>query len=221
MNSVVDGINTSIFEVLNNIDVSKYVKSKGRFSYLPWADAWNIVKTNFPDARYENKLFNVKIDNNELTIPYSIDHNGYAYVQTTVYINDEVQTEDFPVLNHVNKAIQNPNSFEVNTALKRALAKACANFGLGLYIYRGEDLPESNDASNVKTQTRLDGSIPKKGEITVEQNVKLDRLMRNALLTDPEMKKIKAWTKGTPSEEMATEKIDMISKLINKRKKLK
>ena len=35
------------------------------------------------------------------------------------------------------------------------------------------------------------------------------------------MKKIKAWTKGTPSEEMATEKIDMISKLINKRKKLK
>lgn len=204
----------TIFETLNSIDVSKYVKSKGRFSYLPWADAWAIVKQHYPDARYENKLFDIRINDNELTVPYAIDHNGYAYVQTSVYINDEVQTEDFPVLNHTNKSIQNPNSFEINTALKRALAKACANFGLGLYIYRGEDLPDMG-------QTRLDGSEPKEGEMTVDQNVKLDRLARHKSLTDVETKKIKDWMKKKPSEDEANIQIDKITELINKRKKLK
>jgi len=222
MKESVDGINNlSVFEILNNIDVSKYVKSKGRFSYLPWSDAWNIVKTHFPDSRYENKWFNIEISNCKLELPYAIDHNGYSYVQTTVYINDEVQTEDFPVLNHVNKSIQNPNSFEVNTALKRALAKACANLGLGLYIYRGEDLPELTEGFSSKTQTRIDGSVPKEGEITVDQNVKIDRLMRSSLLSDEEMNKIKKWMKSTPSEKMASEKIDVISGLITKRKQLK
>lgn len=223
----VDGIiNPSIFEILNKIDVSKYVKSKGRFSYLPWSDAWNIVKTNFPQARYENKWFFIKIDNSEFTTPYSIDHNGYAYVQTTVHIRGEKQTEVFPVLNHVNKSIQNPNSFEINTALKRALAKACANFGLGLYIYRGEDLPEKMDTLPISTvnqfppkiQTRLDGTVPKKDEMTVEQNIKIDRLMRNNLISDIETTKIKTWMKSIPSESKADEKILVISELIKKRK---
>lgn len=204
----------SIFETLNSIDVSKYVKNKGRFSYLPWSDAWSIVKTHYPNARYENKLFKIKVPEHELTIPYAIDHNGYAYVQTTVYINDEVQTEDYPVLNHTNKPIQNPNSFEINTALKRALAKACANFGLGLYIYRGEDLPEIG-------QTRLDGSVPEQGEITVDQNVKLDRLSRHKSLSDEETKKIKDWMNKKPSEIEADKQIEKITELINKRKKLK
>ena len=50
--------------------------------------------------------------------------------------------EILPVLNHANKPIQNPDSFQVNTALQRCLAKCCAMHGLGHYIYAGEDLPE-------------------------------------------------------------------------------
>ena len=33
-------------------------------------------------------------------------------------------------------------SVDANKSLKRCLVKACALHGLGLYIYRGEDLPE-------------------------------------------------------------------------------
>ena len=41
-----------------------------------------------------------------------------------------------------NNAIPNPDAFQVNTALQRALVKAIAYHGLGHYIYAGEDLPQ-------------------------------------------------------------------------------
>jgi len=201
----------SVFEVLSAIDVSKHVQSKGGFSYLPWADAWNYVKSSFPDARYENKMFEISIDGNSLQLPYCIDHNGYAYVQTTVEINDEIQTEDYPVLDYRNKPVQNPDSFQVNTSLKRSLAKACANHGLGLYIYRGEDLPDAGEK-------RLDGTEPKNDELTVSQNVKIDRLSRHRLLSDSETRKVREWMRTHPSEHEAEEKIKTIESLIKKRK---
>jgi hypothetical protein len=40
-----------------------------------------------------------------------------------------------------NRAILNPNAYEVNTAMQRCLAKAISLHGIGLYIYAGEDLP--------------------------------------------------------------------------------
>jgi hypothetical protein len=40
-----------------------------------------------------------------------------------------------------NRAVLNPNAYEVNTAMQRCLAKAISLHGIGLYIYTGEDLP--------------------------------------------------------------------------------
>ena len=46
-----------------------------------------------------------------------------------------------PVINNQNKAIPNPNAMDVNTAMMRCLTKTISLFGLGLYIYSGDDLP--------------------------------------------------------------------------------
>ena len=46
-----------------------------------------------------------------------------------------------PVMDFRNRAILNPNAYEVNTAMQRCLAKAISLHGLGMYIYAGEDLP--------------------------------------------------------------------------------
>ena len=43
-------------------------------------------------------------------------------------------------------------SFDVNKSIQRSLTKAIARHGLGLYIYAGEDLPESE--SKVSTPTK-------------------------------------------------------------------
>lgn len=52
-----------------------------------------------------------------------------------------------PVMDHRNKPITNPDAFQINTALMRCLTKCLALFGLGLYIYAGEDLPEGHTES--------------------------------------------------------------------------
>jgi hypothetical protein len=42
-----------------------------------------------------------------------------------------------------------PTAFDINTSIQRALVKAIALHGLGLYIYAGEDLPQPvTDAAN-------------------------------------------------------------------------
>jgi hypothetical protein len=35
-------------------------------------------------------------------------------------------------------------AFDANKAIQRALTKACARHGIGLYLYEGEDLPEES-----------------------------------------------------------------------------
>jgi hypothetical protein len=55
----------------------------------------------------------------------------------------KTMTAQLPVMDHKNKAIPNPDAFEVNKAMQRCLAKAIALHGIGLYIYAGEDLPEA------------------------------------------------------------------------------
>jgi len=132
----------STFEKLSKIDCSSHIEKKGRFSYLSWTWAWSTLKEHAPDATFKKKLF----QGPDLTeLPYMLAPDGNAYVQVTVTVEGVDMSEIFPVLNHSNKSIQNPNSFDVNTALQRCLVKAIAFHGLGLYIYAGEDLP-SDDA---------------------------------------------------------------------------
>jgi len=46
-----------------------------------------------------------------------------------------------PVMDHKNKAVINPDACQINKTKMRCLTKCLAMFGLGHYIYAGEDLP--------------------------------------------------------------------------------
>ena len=129
---------SSVWETLSKIDVSKHTEEKNGLTYLSWAWAWGIVKQHYPLARFQKNLF----DSTNTKMPYMMDPSGFAFVSVTVFIEDEEQTELLPVLDYANKPVANPNSFQVNTALQRCLAKCCAMHGLGHYIYAGEDLPQ-------------------------------------------------------------------------------
>jgi hypothetical protein len=72
-----------------------------------------------------------------------MDINGTAMVWVTVTMFGKPITCQLPVMDHRNKAIPNPDAFQVNTAIMRCMTKALSLHGLGLYIYAGEDLPES------------------------------------------------------------------------------
>jgi hypothetical protein len=126
------------WHILSRVDVKDRIEKKNGLSYISWAWAWGTLKDHFPDSWFrKNEAAN--------GIPYFIDMQGYAYVKVTVGLDlsgDYEITETFPVLDHRNKPIVGPSSFDVNNALQRCLAKCIAYHGLGHYIYAGEDVPQ-------------------------------------------------------------------------------
>lgn len=129
--------NLSVFEVLNSINVNEHTEKKGNLTYLSWAWAWQQVKKNYPSAYYT-------IYENRDGLNYHTDGRT-CWVKTGVTIEGLEHIEYLPVMDYNNRSItiDKVTSFDVNKAIQRSLTKAAARHGLGLYIYAGEDLPES------------------------------------------------------------------------------
>ena len=127
----------SVFETLNHINVSEHLEKKGQLTYLSWAWAWSEVKKAFPLTTY-------KIYENINGLNYHTD-GMTAWVKVGVTIQEMEHIEYLPLMDFKNKSIglSALTSMDVNKAIQRALTKAIARHGLGLYIYAGEDLPEA------------------------------------------------------------------------------
>ena len=128
----------SKFEQVMNINVNSKTEKKGKLTYLSWAWAWAEFKKVYPEARYEVKKFN--------DLPYVHDPETGYMVYTSVTAEDQTYEMWLPVMDAYNKAIMKPSMFEINKTIMRCLTKNLAMFGLGLYIYAGEDLPEDEQA---------------------------------------------------------------------------
>ena len=125
------------FVELNNINVNGKTEKKNGLTYLSWAWAWGEVKKLHPDATYT-------IYENADGLFYHTDGKT-CWVKTGVTVNGIEHIEYLPVMDFKNRSIpvEQVTSFDVNKAIQRSLTKAVARHGLGLYIYAGEDLPES------------------------------------------------------------------------------
>lgn len=159
------------FDILNAVNVNEHTETKDtgkvKLTYLSWAWAWSEVKKRFPDAQYEIIKFN--------GLPYVFDERTGFMVYTTVTIEGITHEMWLPVMDGNNRAmldhayevktkfstftVQPATMFDVNKAIMRCLTKNLAMFGLGLYIYAGEDLPE--DAEEV-----IATPAPKKSKAT-------------------------------------------------------
>lgn len=120
-----DGI--SNYARLAAISVNDKTEKKGNLTYLSWAWAVDQLLRSDPMATWEYKE------------PVYFAETLMVFCSVTAF--GKTMTAQLPVMNHQNKAIPNPDAFQVNTAMQRCLAKAIALHGLGLYIYAGEDLP--------------------------------------------------------------------------------
>ena len=117
------------FVALSKINVNGHTEKKGKFTYLSWAFAVAEAMKADPQASWNFRDPMVFSD-------------GTMMVQCDVIMFGKSIYMFLPVMNNMNKAIQNPNAFDVNSAMMRCLVKGIAAHGLGLYIYAGEDLPE-------------------------------------------------------------------------------
>lgn len=123
------------FVKLASIDVSSHVEKKANLTYLSWAWAVDQLMRVDPQANWQF-------------------HEPTTYGQTmmvscTVTAFGKSMTMQLPVMDHRNKAIANPDAFEVNKNMMRCLVKCIAVHGLGLYIYAGEDLPVDESGQRI------------------------------------------------------------------------
>lgn len=139
----------------NNVlshNVNGHTENKNGLTYLSWSWAWAEFVKFYPTATYE-------IVKNEKGLPYFDDDSG-AVVYTKVSVNELTHEMWLPVMDHANYAMKKEpytvktkhkeitvsaySMTNINKAIMRCLTKNLAMFGLGLYIYAGEDLPEKN-----------------------------------------------------------------------------
>ena len=140
------------FETLYAVNVNDKTEKKNGLTYLSWAWAWAEFKKVYPKADY-------KVYKNADGLPYAFDPNtGYMCYVTVDNGEGESHEMWLPVMDSANNAMTNvpytmktkyketvvnrATMFDVNKTIMRALVKCLGMFGLALYIYAGEDLPE-------------------------------------------------------------------------------
>ena len=115
------------FLKLAAIDVRPFIEHKGKLSYVSWVFAVEQLLRVDPEANWafhEPQMFGESM-----------------MVSCTVTAFGKPVTMHLPVMDHLNKAVKNPDSVIVNKNMMRCLVKAIACHGLGLNVYAGEDLP--------------------------------------------------------------------------------
>ena len=176
------------FKILNDINVSDKTKQKLGLTYLSWAYAWGELLKNYPDATMnvytrtinstetvevtDNGVKKTTVNTSQQEIPYFTDGRT-CFVKVGVTIQGIEYIEYFPVMGLRNDAIKvnNVTMTDVNKSIQRAFVKACARHGLGLYIYAGEDLPETEKNAPVEVSTSNDFATVKKDVINLAQKL--------------------------------------------------
>lgn len=158
----------TVFERLSSINVNERVEKKDGLTYLSWAWAWSETKKACPDASYE-------------ILPTDYDEDLGFMCHTKVTIEGQTLEMWLPVMNGANKSmkkkpytystkwgdktVEAATTFDINKTIMRCLVKNLAMFGLGIYIYAGEDLPETESQEKAKAPAAPPAAAqPKKAE---------------------------------------------------------
>jgi hypothetical protein len=152
---------------LLSLDVNQHVEKKNGLSYLSWAWAWDEALRSDPSAVFRVESWT----RDDGTTQCWMDVNGTAMVWVSVTMHGMTRTCMLPVMDHRNKPIQSPDAFQINTAIMRCMTKCLALFGLGLYIYAGEDLPPPDDEK--KEEKKEDKKEEKKNVALSRDNEEL------------------------------------------------
>ena len=157
------------FQQLYQLNLNDKVENKNGLTYLSWANAWAAFKMVYPNATYRI------IKNPQTNLSYFADETGIM-VYTEITADHQTYEMWLPVMDASNKAmklkaytyqvwdktnrkyverkVEAASMFDINKTVMRSLVKNLAMFGLGLYIFAGEDMPEtvSDDATQTPVQ---------------------------------------------------------------------
>lgn len=146
------------FNELNSRNVNEHVDQKNGLNYLSWAYVQQELTK--ADPNYTEKVIEFpypESTNENLFVPYLKTNEGFMVcVELTVF--GVTKREWLPVLDFKNKPVQvgSPTAaFDINKATKRCMVKCAAKFGLGNYLYLGEEVPSANDNDITELEERI------------------------------------------------------------------
>lgn len=180
----------SVFDELAAINVNEHKEQKDNLSYLSWTWAWSELKKRYPDATYK-----IIKNEDENKLPYFASPLGIM-VYTELTIEGITHQMWLPVMDASNRAmktepytyraynrkkgvweekrVEAANMFDINKTIMRCLTKNIAMFGLGIYIYAGEDLPETPDEPEAEPEKKPEPKKePAKKATTAQKNKEL------------------------------------------------
>lgn len=118
------------YNELKTINVNVHTELKGKLTYLSWAWAVDKLLENDPMATWE------------FPEPKYFGETVMVFCNITA-LGKTIRMQ-LPVMDNRNQSVKNPDSRSISDSTMRCLAKCVACFGIGLYIYAGEDLPQAN-----------------------------------------------------------------------------
>ena len=132
----------SKFLELSRVDLSDKLEKKNGLSYLSLSHA-------ILEMRKVYKSVHITYHQTDEGFVHTQPGLTGGFVIVTVTADDEQHSQILPIMDYRNKSIpfEKMTSFDVNTLLMRCAVKCIAfGFGLGLYVYQGEDVPDSGVA---------------------------------------------------------------------------
>lgn len=153
------------FNQLSSLNVNEKTESKNGLSYLSWSNAWLEFKKVYPTATY-----NV-IKNPTTGLPYFEDSNMGIMVFTEVEADGLKYQMWLPVMDSSNRAMKSvpytyqvwnkttkqyenrrveaATMFDINKTIMRCFCKNLGMYGLALYLWSKDDMPESLEENQI------------------------------------------------------------------------
>ena len=108
----------TVFSVLNALNCNEHTERKGNLTYLSWAWAWQMVKTNYPDASYtiyENPDgWNYFTDGRTCWVKTGVTIGGLEHIEYLPIMDSRIQSIPLNAI----------RSVDVNKSIQRSLTKA-------------------------------------------------------------------------------------------------
>jgi len=177
----------TVWNNLSGLDISKHVQQRGKFSYLPWAIAWSLLMSAYPESEFE--------------FGEEEKHGETVTVRCQVMViegdNKLRRSMWLPVMDCNNKAILNPDARAVSDTQMRCLVKTLALCGLGITLYNGDGLPHTSTGDLAANDRLRLGMVAESLIVACEKedNEEVDKIM--SLLEESELNKLFG---GTPPE---------------------
>ena len=173
-----------IWNTLSAIDVSKHTEKRRQgsieLSYLSWANAWAYAMAHYPELTVK---WHGMTDKDGVTRDVTTYEDGSCSVCCSITIGEVKREMWLPVMDYRNNAIigtvgadgrpTGPDARAISDAKQRCLVKCLAAYGLGHYLYSGEDVPPNISVEQiveapVKPKKKKKKAAKKKKEPVVE-----------------------------------------------------